>query len=190
MKDKIAYLISNLAHPLITFPIFIVVKLFRNERFEKAVGISALIIVGIFVPITLKLYWGTQKGKYTNFDVSDREQRKGFFPTLIILFVLILGILYFTGQSDYILQPLFWALLLICICYVFNFYIKVSLHTSLTLFLGFLLIPLNFYAGMVFLFFSLFMAWSRLRLKRHTLQEILWGGLIGCSIGILSLLEF
>jgi membrane-associated phospholipid phosphatase len=183
-KDKIANLISNLAHPLLTFPVFIGVMLFLNETFTKALWLSALILLGIFVPVTLKLYLGTKKGKYTNFDVSDREQRKGFFPTLIVLFALIIGILYITGQSSYILKPFLFAFLLIGICYVCNFYIKVSLHTSLTLFLGFLILPVNLYLGIGFLVFTLLMAWSRLHLKRHSLQEILLGGLIGVSVGI------
>jgi membrane-associated phospholipid phosphatase len=187
-KEKFANLVSNLAHPLITFPVFIVLTLFLNENFTKALWLSALILLGIFVPITLKLYRGTKKGTYTNFDVSDRQQRKTFFPTVILLFALIIGILYLTGQSAYILTPFLFALLLIGICYACNFYLKVSLHTSLTLFLGFLILPLHLYVGLGFLAFTVLMAWSRLHLKRHTLKEILYGALIGITVGILYLL--
>lgn len=187
-KEKFAHFISNFAHPLISFPIFVVIQLFSNEPMARAISLSALIILGIFVPITLKLYFGTKKGKYTNFDVSDRQERKGFFPTVIFLFAAIIAVLYFTKQPNYILQPFLFALLLMSICYIANFFLKVSLHTSLTLFLGFLILPLNVWIGIGFMAFTGLMAWSRLYLKRHSLAEILYGAVIGSSVGILYLI--
>lgn len=185
--EKIAHAISNFAHPLITFPVFIVYQLFSKEPFERAIILSALIILGIFIPIALKLYLGTKKGKYTNFDVSDRNQRKGFFPTVLVLFGVIITILYLTSQPNYILRPFLFAFLLMSICYIANFKLKVSLHTSLTLFLSCLILPLNLWLGIGFLIFTGLMAWSRIYLKRHSFSEIIFGILIGASVGIIYL---
>ena len=187
MKNKIAEIISTIGHPMVTFPIFIGIVLFNVESFSKALFLFSLIVLGIFIPLLVKMYRGTKSGKYTNFDISDQNQRKSFFPTMLILFGVVLAILFLTKQPTYLLTPMLWAFLLLLSCYIINFYEKVSLHTSLTVFLGFLALPINLYVGIAFLLFSLLMAWSRFTLGRHTKKEIILGILVGTSIGLLSL---
>lgn len=182
--EKLAHAISNLAHPLLTFPIFIVYQLFTHETLPKALWLSALIVLALFVPIAVSLYLGTKKGKYTNFDVSDREQRKGFFPLVLILFVLLILVLYITHQPAYIIQPFVFAFTLMSICYAANFFSKVSLHTSLTLFLSCLIFSLNPIFGIFMFIFTCLMAWSRWYLKRHSIAEILGGAVIGSCVGL------
>lgn len=186
--EKLAQAISNLAHPLLTFPIFIVYQLFTHETFPKALGLSGLIVLVLFIPIALSLYLGTKKGKYTNFDVSDREQRKGFFPLVLILFVLLILVLYTTHQPAYILRPFLFAFALMSLCYAANFYSKVSLHTALTLFLSCLVFAINPIFGFLMFFFTCMMAWSRWYLKRHSIAEILWGAVIGSCVGLTYIL--
>lgn len=71
--EKLAHAISNLAHPLLTFPIFIVYQLFTHETFPKALWLSALIVLALFVPIAVSLYLGTKKGKYTSLTESSEK---------------------------------------------------------------------------------------------------------------------
>jgi len=187
-KQKLAQIISSAGHPMLTFPVYIVIMLFLNEPFEKALWISALIILGIFIPMFVKMHRGTKSGKYTNFDISDQKQRKSFYPFVLVLFSAVLLILYLTQQSENILLPLFWGWVLIFINYGLNFFIKVSLHVSLTVFLGFLIFKNYPFAGTAFFIFSIAMAWSRWELKKHSPKEILWGFLIGLIIGSIYLL--
>ncbi len=183
--QKIAGWISNFGHPMLTFPLFIIVMLFLKEPFGKAILISSLIILGIFVPMFIKMRRGTQSGKYTNFDISDQQQRKSFYPFVIILLTAVTAILYYTNQPQNIISPLFWALMLILVNYALNFFIKVSLHVSLTIFLGFLIYENFPVAGIAFFIYSIAMAWSRWKLKRHSPNEILLGAFIGILIGTL-----
>ena len=46
--------------------------------------------------------------------------------------------------------------------------------------------PLHLIFGIVFLVFVLFVAWSRIALKRHTLKEVIYGGFIGLTVGFSS----
>ncbi len=186
-RQKLAEWISGVGHPMLSFPVFIILMLFLNQPPEKALWISALIILGIFIPMFIKISRGTKSGRYTNFDISDRQQRKSFYPFLILLLSTVTAILFFTNQPLSIIRPLFFGLILILINFALNFYIKVSLHVSLTVFLGFLLFEINSTAGILFFLFSFAMAWSRFELKRHSVSEILLGFLVGILIGSIYL---
>lgn len=182
-RQKLAQWISGFGHPMLSFPVFIILMLFLNQPAQKAIWISALIILGVFIPMFLKIRRGTKSGRYTNFDISDRQQRKSFYPFIILLLSVVTAILYFTQQPEDIIRPILFALILILINYALNFYIKVSLHVSLTVFLGFLIFEINTALGIIFFLFGLAMAWSRLELKRHSFQEILLGILVGILMG-------
>ncbi len=186
-REKTAHFISTIGHPMLTIPAFIITMLFLNESFEKAIWISLLIIAGIFIPMFFKMFRGAKSGKYTNFDISDQKQRKSFYPFVLILMLSVICILYFTHQPDYIVKSMFFGFLLILVNYLLNFFLKVSLHVSLTIFLGFLIFPIQPILGILTFLFSLLMAWSRLELKRHTQIEIVFGILIGTLIGSLYL---
>lgn len=187
-QKKFAEIVSIIGHPLLTFPIFIIVMLFLNESIEKAIWISILIFFGIFVPMFIKMFRGSKTGKYTNFDISDQKQRKSFYPFVILLLSAVILILYLTKQPKHILIPLTFGLVLILVSYMLNYFVKVSLHVSLSVFLSFLIFPIHPIIGITFLLFSLLIAWSRLELNRHTLKEIAFGLLVGFGVGTVFLL--
>lgn len=187
-RKKLAHYISTFGHPMLSFPAFIIIMLFVKESLEKAIWISGLIIVGIFIPMFIKMFFGTKSGKYTNFDISDQKQRRSFYLFVLILLMIVIIVLYLTQQPEYILRALIFGFLLILVNYVLNFIQKVSLHVSLTVFLGFLIFPIQPIVGILTFLFSLLMAWSRLELKRHTLKEIGLGILVGLILGIFYLL--
>lgn len=186
-RKKIAHGISNFGHPLLTFPIFILCLLFLEHPFEKAIWISALIILTLFIPLYFKIRRGTKSGKYSDFDISDRHERKNFYPFVLSLVFLVILILYLTHQPQEIIRPLVFGLLLILVNYALNFFIKVSLHVSLSVFLGFLIFEINSIWAVSFIPFVFLMAWSRLELRRHSFSEILIGLVVGILIGGLYL---
>ena len=57
----------------------------------------------------------------------------------------------------------------------------------MTIYLSFLIIPLNYQLGIVVFILSGLIGWSRIVLGRHTLKEVLWGGGIGLTVGLIML---
>ena len=55
------------------------------------------------------------------------------------------------------------------------------------LFLFFLIMTMNVPAGILVLIFTIFIIWSRVTLKRHTIKEIIAGAVLGLTVGIFSL---
>jgi hypothetical protein len=185
MKQKTANFISTLGHPLFTIPAFVAIVMFANEDFKKAAFISFLIIGCIFVPLILRLFIKSKNGTYTNFDVSDRIQRKTMFIFIIPFLIIVTFILFRTRQNNDLCISMLFATLLVFISQVVNLFIKSSLHVSLNIYLSFLVMTLNFKIGILLFLFTGLLGWSRIVLGRHTLKEVLVGGVIGLSISLI-----
>jgi hypothetical protein len=187
MKTKIASFISIIGHPLLTIPIFTIIVFFTNEEFQRALLHSSLILVGIFLPLTVKMYLNSKSGTYTNFDVSNKTQRQSWYIFAILLLLTVTIILFVTDQPRTLRLSVLFSLILLMTSQIMNYIIKSSLHVSFNIFLSFLIIPVNLITGLLFLVFTILIAWARLTLKRHTFKEIITGCIIGLTVGILFL---
>ena len=184
MKKKIAQLVSVAGHPLLTIPLYAAFVLFTFQDVKTAFFNSALIIGCIFIPLILRLYLKTRNGSYTNFDVSDRKQRKSMFFFIIPLLSIVTAVVFITGQSVNLCLSLLFALVLVVISQLVNLHIKSSMHVSFHLYLSFLVMSLNYRVGIIVLLISIPIAWSRMALGMHTLKEVVSGGVIGLTVGL------
>jgi membrane-associated phospholipid phosphatase len=187
MLTKIAKCISIFGHPLLTIPVYVMIALFNFETIEKAFWISALIVGGIFIPLTIKMYRGEKSGAYSNFDVSNQSERQSWYRYTVLLLVLVTVVVVVTGQSRTLCLSVLFSSLLLITAQLINRYIKSSLHVSLNVFLFFMILHMNVTAAAFFLLFVLLIAWARLTLKRHTAKELLTGALIGLFWGMVFL---
>ena len=184
MKKKIAQLVSVAGHPLLTIPLYAAFVLFTFEDVKTASFNSAIIIGCIFIPLILRLYLKSRNGSYTNFDVSDRKQRKSIFFFIIPLLSVVTATVFITGQSRNLCLSLLFALVLVVISQLVNLFIKSSMHVSFHLYLSFLVMTLNYRVGVIVLLIGVPIAWSRMVLGRHTLKEVVFGGAIGLTVGL------
>jgi membrane-associated phospholipid phosphatase len=184
---KIASFISVIGNPLYTIPLFVLIVMFGNEDFSKAALISFLIIGCIFVPVILWMFIKSKNGTYTNFDVSDKHQRKSLFWFAFPLILVITVLMFVTNQPKNISISMLFALILVVTSQVTNFFIKSSLHVSLNIFLSSLIFTVNYKIGIAVLLFTGLLIWSRLKLERHTVKEVLTGFVIGLIISLIML---
>ena len=185
MKQKLAKYISIIGHPLLSIPIYILIVLFSTENFKKALLVSFLIIGGVFVPLILRLYIKSKNGTYSNFDVSDRKQRKSIFIFIIPLLIIVTYLLFKTQENSNLYLSVLFATILIFVSQIVNFFIKSSLHVSLNIYLSFLIMTVNPPIGIIVLLFTALLGWSRIELGRHTIVEVIVGGIIGLTISLL-----
>lgn len=185
---KIASIISIIFHPLLTIPIFILIVTFGFEGFSKAAFISVLLIGCVFIPLILWMYIKSRNGTYSNFDVSDKTQRKSLYLFAIPLLLIVTAILFATNQSKNLCISVLFALILMIISQAANYFVKSSLHVSLNIYLSSLIFTVNFKIGIVILLFTGLLVWSRVKLGRHTIKEVLFGLLIGIVVSWLMLI--
>lgn len=186
-RIKVAKLISIIGHPLLTIPIYVAIVMFAFEDFKTASFNSFLIIGGIFLPLVLKMYIKSKNGSYTNFDVSDRIQRKSLFTFVIPLMIIVTVISFKTQQTPAFSLSVLFATILVLISQIVNLFIKSSLHVSLNIYLSFLMMTVNFKVGIIVLLLSGLIAWSRVVLKRHTIAEVTYGFGLGLVISVTML---
>jgi len=184
MKQKIARIISIVGHPLLTIPLYVLFVMVGFEDIKRAALNSFLIIGCIFIPLALWLFVKSRNGTYTNFDVSDRKQRKSVFVFIIPILCVVTYILYKTGQSSHLWQSMFFALLLVVILQLVNFKIKSSMHVALNIYLSFMIMTVNYKIGIVILLLTGLIGWSRIVLGRHSLKEVVFGAVIGFTVSI------
>lgn len=175
---------SAVGHPLLTWSVFSVYVSFRQLPVRNAVLISGLLIGGVVLPVGVLTYRKVKQGKYSDFDVSNRRQRAGFYPFVIGLMALVTGLFVATNQPRSFTYGLGVALILLIVSYGVNFFIKASMHTSLSFFLAWAGSLISLRLGIMLGLWSVLVATSRLILKRHTLPEVIVGALIGLAAGV------
>lgn len=184
MNQKLAKYLSAFGNPILTIPLFSIIALFKTERSQTALFALLLILGGIIIPILVKTYLGVKRGTYTNYDVSNRTQRQSWYVFAAILMLFVTIVLFWTDQSRPLRYSVLFALVLLVASQIVNLYLKTSLHVAFNIFLAFLIMPLQPIIGTVFLLFSIPLAWSRLVLKKHTLEEVISGAILGLATGL------
>lgn len=187
MKTRLASIISIIGHPLLTLSVFTLVALFTHEESDRAFMHSLFILAGFFLPVGLKMYINSKKGTYTNFDVSDKKQRQSWYVFAFLILLAVTLILFLTDQPRALCIAVALSLVLLTVSLLANYFIKSSLHVSSTIFLSFLILPMNLLVGLSLLIFTIPIAWSRFELGKHTVPEIVAGSVIGLFVGSIYL---
>lgn len=188
--DKLALAkgISILGHPLVLGNIYVIAMSFHKMDTEAATWVSALTFFLITLPIIAHNLYKMKVGKYENFDVSDQQQRKSFYPFALGLFtVLLILFLFLPVPSDVLVQTSVFFYMLVSMA-VINLKVKASLHAAISFYIALSVFQVHLLLGAVLAIIALSISWSRLISQRHSIQELIIGCISGISFGIISLL--
>lgn len=186
MIKKISALISGMFNPIFSLLFYYIV--YNYITFDNATAIKNILMlfIGIVLPIGLYIFVQVKRGKFTNMDVSHRQQRYKLYYVILGLLLANIIIVYITHKS--IDREALFLLLLIIIMMISNFWIKSSMHTSLNIFVAALFYHLNPCWGLIWLLISVIVAITRVILKKHTPAEVISGMIIGSVISIIYIL--
>lgn len=185
--EKFARFFSMLGHPLLVGPAYVIAMAYDKLSPNQALLLSGMVIGVVTIPIIIHNSYKVKKGTYSNFDVSQREQRKGFYPFLLTLFLCIQALNYWTGLPHEVMTHTWIFIGMLLVSYLINFALKASLHTSILFFICFSLLHIDFLwlAGIVTL--AILTAWSRVYTKKHQLSEVIIGGVLGAVFGWMAM---
>lgn len=181
---KIAGVFSAIGHPLLITALFVVFTTLHQPAQSRSWLISGLVIGGVVIPVALVNYIRYRRGEYTNFDVSDRRQRKSMYIYILTLLAVATAVMFITRQPVSPTYGVFCCLLMLLSAYLLNFWIKASLHSAVAFYLSMCMFTMNSTFGWVMLLLSVLVSASRLVLKRHTYAEVLLGTVLGCIAGL------
>jgi membrane-associated phospholipid phosphatase len=182
----IAKFFSAAGHPLVVGPLYVVLMAFDKLSHQQALLLSGLVIGVVTIPIIIHNVIKVKQGVYTNFDVSQREQRKGFYPFLLALFACILGLMHWTDLPQEVMMQTGIFMGMLITSFVINFVLKASLHTAILFYITFSLLHVDLLLLMALMGLALLTAWSRVYTKKHQVPEVIVGGILGAVFGYLS----
>jgi membrane-associated phospholipid phosphatase len=173
--------VSVIGHPFVLVPLTTLYAVSRESGLGTAAGSAGAVALAAVVPVLALVVIGVRRSAWSDHDVSDREQRSGFYRALFV--VLPAG-----SIALWFLQPTLrrgiltsWALILASMAA--NRFVKSSLHVGFAAFCATSL-PLPPAGSMLAALAVIAIAWSRLVLKRHTLLEVVLGAVLGAAAGL------
>lgn len=186
----LANLISTVGNPLVIGIFFGFYFHFTNEEPESLKNLPMIFALVVVLPLVGFIGYNVFTRNFDDFDVSNRKKRNSVYVLLIILLAILSFIIYYKGYPS---KALLLSLTLfgqISISYLINQKLKVSMHTSICFLFAWIFYPINPVIAYSLFLFGFFNAWSRVELKRHTVAEVIFGFILGNSIGLIYLLTF
>lgn len=182
-KKKFANIISTIGNPLILSFIVSIYANFREFDTLQALKLSGILLVIGILPIWFFINRKVKTGEFADHDVSARTKRKSLYVFALTFLLLMIAVLYFTNQPKFITTGALFAWILAFSSFLINFKVKSSLHTGFAFLLAMMTFKIGLFFSMSLLLFAFLVAWSRVYLKRHTLQEVFIGGSLGFVLG-------
>lgn len=171
-------IISRIFDPVFEGPliIWLAVKLSQQNQDFKNLGLSLLFFY--LLPMIFFLFsW--KKGWVSDWDTTKRRERYGVFTFAFLSIISGLVILLILGQT--VLVNCYLKLLLpVIIFFITTFFWKISGHLLMNS-IFFLLIYFNLDKSSIIIIASillLLVGWSRIKLKKHTLPQVIAGALL------------
>lgn len=182
MLARIISFISNPIFIFITLPFFLVYKTTHDTTAAWIWTLYTLVFLSIFVIFVLI---GVKRKFFSDIDVSKREQRPILYFTGAVLTVLYLSILFLLHAPKILFLTAFGIMLGILIASLINIKIKASVHVAAIsgLITSLSIIYKGYYVFLLLLIFII--GWSRVKIKRHTVPEVVIGGILGSLLSLI-----
>ena len=171
--------LSVAGHPFLLIPLTIAVTT-RSVRWGVVIALTTI------VPLLAITARNVRRGAWSDFDVSRRDQRIGLYVAAIPLLLVGAAVFYLLGASPRLLRGFVAAAAMFAAGVAANRFLKISLHMMCAAFCA-VLVAWQFPQSAPFVvLFALAIAWSRWRLERHSIAEIVSGIAIGAAAGVLT----
>lgn len=182
--NTFAHIISVIFNPIILLIVVPFLMLYRLQHdLARAFFWSGYTVIFLGIIVAFIAYM-VHRGVFNNMDVSRRDQRPLLYKVCAVLSIIYVWGLYQLQAPTLLFAISFGMILGIVLGSIINTRLKVSIHVATTtaLLFSYSVMSRGYY------FFILLLiplvAWARVRLRRHTLQETVVGGLVGILLSL------
>ena len=155
-------------------------------RPAKVAVTIALCMVAVMLCV---IAWRVAKGRWSDYDVSDAQQRHGFYPVALIVVAIAAVAGWLLHMPADFVRGMIVAEVLLATSAVVTRYTKVSLHVMFGAFCTVIVNSADIRAGVLFASLVIAVAWSRVVLGRHSIAQVLIGAALGAVFGLLLVLD-
>jgi hypothetical protein len=177
--DKFATLVSYIFHPLlVVIPTLVIAIVQTGYSLIEALLWTILAVCVVNVPMAFLILYGVRSGRYSDASISVKEQRTSIYAVggaclVVLLIILILG-----SAPPVIIACLISAVMATIAGYIINRYTKLSLHSAAMAGCVTVLLLTTPVLGVIGALFMPLVGWARIRLKHHTVFQILIGWIV------------
>lgn len=176
---RVARMISVAAHPFVLVPLTISLAS-GNIRWA---AITAAVTI---LPVFAVMAWKVRRGVWSNYDVSRQDQRSGLYWIAI---PVLLGAIFLLDAPPRFTRGMIAFAAALVIGLAGNRLLKTSMHMMFAAWCTVILARAYPMSLVAMLPVVAALAWSRRRLDRHTLAEIIAGVILGVAAGLYSIAE-
>lgn len=182
MIISFAKFISAVFNPILVLLFVPFVLLYRDTHNLSEAVLWTLYTAFFLIAITAFILYCVQRKMFTDMDVSKKEQRPLlFFVSTIFVLLYLIGL--FLLHGPYLLFVIAFGIILgIFVVSIINRWIKASVHVATVSALIFAVAITSDGIYRLFLLLIPLVAWSRVKIKRHTLSETIVGGILGIAL--------
>lgn len=175
----LARTLSIVLHPFATMLAFALLAGGEGRNRGEALLVAAAVIV----PVAALMFQRRLAGRWRTVDASERAERPALYAVAGLAAAGVAAAVLLRGGSG-ALRPALAVLLVFALGAAASPWVKASLHVAFAVFAGAALLALGVRAGWAFLALVPPLAWSRLRLGRHTRAELAAGAAIGAAAAL------
>lgn len=176
-QDRLARLLSHVFHPFLVSLITLILVIYLDgTAFLDAIKWTVIGFGIVILPLTIYLIINVRHGRYSDWSISIREQRHTIYILAGICFVILILVFIWAGAPAVALACLYAALPAVATAAVINRLVtKISLHAMAVAGCAAALYWVLPLPGMLLALAGVGVSWARMRLKHHTLAQILLG---------------
>lgn len=185
-STKLAKIISFVLGPQVWLPVFFTIFIFKTGLTNQQIKIlfPSILILEVIIPLLMILIFIRLK-IVSDWDITKKEERQPVMMAVVILSLISLMTIYLFG-NELILSLTLILFLIIIITSAITFFWKISLHMTLNV-TGTIIINFLFSWSLPWLYLTIpLVFWARLKLKKHTVNQLLAALFLDCFIILVS----
>ncbi|HWS72916.1 MAG TPA: hypothetical protein VN605_12425 [Thermoanaerobaculia bacterium] len=175
VRLRLANVLSIVGHPFVLVPATVALTV----RTRVAVAIALVAMAAMLAVIARRV----KRGEWSDYDVSDPRQRYGLYPVALAI-VGASAIACWALSAAGLARGMAAAFAVLAVGAVLTRWTKVSLHMLIGTFCVVTLAGMDLRAAAALALLVAAVGWSRVALRRHTVAEVLLGGVVGAAGGV------
>lgn len=180
--------ISIIGHPFASIVLLVLTASWRLHGGYSAVRTTSIVVAAVLTPLGLFIWNRYSTGRWQTVDASAPADRPALYTVAFALLVL-LGIYFLViEQAGEMVRGFAAVAILIGLAAGLNRWIKLSVHMTFATFATVIIARLIPALGWPLVAFLPFLGWSRLKLSRHSIAEVLGGFFLGLTVAACALL--
>lgn len=184
---QVARWISIVLHPFVMMVLSVAVIAERRGGRKEALWSVGLIGLFSILPIALLMASQVRRGAWRDVDASGRNERPTLYVAGIGGMAAMICYLIVFEPGSFLLWGTLVMLGLLVVCAVLTVWVKVSLHMAAATASATVVMLVGSPWGWVLGCILPVLAWSRLALGRHRLEEVVLGFSLGLMAGLILL---